>query len=68
MPAREPAPLYAYFIGLALIQSTIALATMQVARMLAARAALEPTLSRVLGAAVTAVGLGMFVLQFVSGA
>jgi urease accessory protein len=64
----QPAPLYAYFIGLALIQSAIALATMQVARMLAARAALEPTLSRLLGAAVTAVGLSVFVLQFVSGA
>jgi hypothetical protein len=50
------------------IQSAIALVAMQGARMLAARAALEPTLSRVLGAAVIAVGLGVLVLQFVSGA
>jgi urease accessory protein len=64
----QPAPLYAYFIGLVVIQSAIALVAMQGARMLAARAALEPTLSRVLGAAVIAVGLGVLVLQFVSGA
>jgi urease accessory protein len=64
----EPAPLYAYFIGLVVIQSAIALVAMQGARMLAARPALEPTLSRVLGAAVITVGLGVLVLQFVSGA
>jgi urease accessory protein len=63
----EAAPLYAYFIGLALIQSAIALAAMQVARMLAARTALQPTMIRVLGAAVIAIGLGVLVLQFVSG-
>jgi urease accessory protein len=64
----QAAPLYAYLIGLALIQSAIALAAMQVARMLAARAALDPTMSRLLGAAVIAVGLGVLLLQFVSGA
>ena len=64
----QPAPLYAYFIGLALIQSAIALAAMQVARMLAARTAFQPTVIRVLGVAVIAVGLGVLVQQIVSGA
>jgi urease accessory protein len=64
----QPAPLYAYFIGLALIQSAIALVAMQVARMLAARTALQPTLIRALGVAVIAVGLGVLVRQVISGA
>jgi urease accessory protein len=63
----EPTPLYAYFIGLALIQSAMALAAMQVVRMLAARTALQPTMIRALGAAVIAVGLGVLVLEIVSG-
>jgi urease accessory protein len=64
----EAAPLYAYFIGLALIQTAIALAAMQVARMVAARTSLQPTMIRVFGAVVIAVGLGMLVVQFISGA
>jgi urease accessory protein len=64
----EAAPLYAYFVGLALIQAAIALAAMQVTRMLAARSALQPTMVRVFGAVVIAVGLGVLVLQLISGA
>lgn len=64
----QPAPLYGYFIGLALIQSAIALAAMQVVRILAARTAFQPTVIRVLGVAVIAVGLGVLVQQIVSGA
>ena len=64
----EAAPLYAYFIGLALIQTAIALAAMELARMLAARTSLQPTMIRVLGAAVAGVGLVVLVQQIVSGA
>jgi urease accessory protein len=64
----QPAPLYAYFIGLALVQSAIALVAMQGTRMLAARTALEPAVIRVLGVAVIAVGLAVLALQVFSGA
>jgi urease accessory protein len=61
-------PLYGYFIGLMLIQSVIALAAMEVTRMLAARTAFQPTLARVLGALVIGIGLAALVRQIVSGA
>ncbi len=64
----QPAPVYAYFIGLALIQSAIALVAMQGTRMLAARTTLQPAVIRVLGVAVIAVGLGVLALQVFSGA
>ena len=64
----QPAPLYGYFIGLMLIQSAIGLVAMEVTRMLAARTAFQPTVIRVLGVAVIAVGLGVLVQQIVSGA
>ena len=62
------APLYGYFIGLALIQSAIALAVLQLTRMLAARTASQPTMIRLLGAAVVGVGLIVLVQQFISAA
>jgi len=64
----QAAPLYGYFIGLALIQSSIALAALQMTRMLAARTALQPTMIRVLGAVVVGVGLVVLVQQFISAA
>ena len=62
----ERAPLYGYFIGLALIQSAIALAALQGTRMLAARTALQPTMIRVLGAGVVGVGLAVLVHRIVA--
>jgi urease accessory protein len=64
----QAAPLYGYFIGLALIQSSIALAALQMTRMLAARTALQPTMIRVLGAVVVGVGLIVLVQQSISAA
>ena len=64
----EPAPLYAYFVGLAVIQATIALATMAIVRLLAVRTAAEPAVIRSLGVAVIAVGLVVLVQQIVAAA
>jgi urease accessory protein len=62
----QPAPLFGYFIGLALIQSALALATMALARLLAARTAAAPAVVRALGAAVVVVGLVALVQQIAS--
>jgi urease accessory protein len=65
--AAEAAPRNGYFIGLALMQSAIALAAMAGARALAARSA-KPTAVRLLGAAVACIGLVLLVQQVVSAA
>jgi urease accessory protein len=57
----EPTPLYAYLMGLALIQSAIALEAMSVARVLL----LEPLRLRLLGAGITGVGLAVFMQQVI---
>ena len=57
----EPAPLYAYFIGLALVQSVIALVVMTLVRRLAT--SLEPAAARLVGAGVAGVGLAILVQQ-----
>ena len=63
----EPTPLYAYLIGLAVIQSAIALAAMSVARMLMRRAADVPPL-RLIGAGIAGIGLAVFLQQIMPGA
>lgn len=60
----EPTPLYAYLMGLALIQSAIALAAMGVARVLL----LEGLRLRLLGAGITGVGLAVFMQQVIPAA
>ena len=59
----ERAPLYAYFVGLAAIQGAIALAAMYGTRILAARAAGQAAIIRVLGGIVAGIGLAMLVQQ-----
>ena len=64
----EAAPVYAYFTGLALVQSAIALIALQITRLLAERTTLQPTMVRVLGAGVVGIGLIVLVQQVVAGA
>jgi urease accessory protein len=63
----EPAPLYAYLFGLSLIQSAVALAAMNVARMLARRAA-DVSPLRLIGAGIAGIGLAMLVQQVIPAA
>lgn len=63
----ERTPLYAYLVGLAVIQSVIALAAMTVTRTLTRKSA-EPVSLRLLGAGVVGVGLAIFVQQVVPSA
>jgi urease accessory protein len=63
----EPTPLYAYLAGLALIQSAIALAAMNVARWLAQNWA-EQSLLRLLGAGIAGIGLAVFMQQVILAA
>ena len=60
----EPTPLYAYLIGLALIQSAVALAAMSVARQLM----VEPLRLRLLGAGIAGIGLAVFMQQVIPAA
>ena len=63
----EPTPLYAYLLGLAVIQSAIALAAMQVTRVVSRRAAgLSPL--RLVGAGIAGIGLAILVQRIVPGA
>jgi urease accessory protein len=59
----EPAPLYAYLAGLAIIQSAIALGVMMVTRWLLARRSLEPVTLRLVGAGIAGFGLALLVSQ-----
>jgi urease accessory protein len=59
----EAAPLYAYLVGLAVIQSAVALAAMNVARLLARRADLTPL--RLIGAGIAGIGLAVLMQQVV---
>jgi urease accessory protein len=61
----EPAPLYGYFVGLALIQSAIALAVMGMVPMLTARKSMA---SRLIGGLVLGVGVGVLGVQLISAA
>jgi len=63
----EPTPLYAYLLGLAVIQSAVALAAMSVAQLIAKRSAdLSPL--RLLGAGIAGVGLAVLMQQVIPGA
>ena len=63
----EQTPLYAYLLGLAVIQSAIALAAMNVARILIRRADDHPPL-RLLGAGIAGIGLAVLMQQIIPGA
>jgi len=63
----EPTPLYAYLLGLAVIQSAIALVAVQITRVVGRRAAgLSPL--RLVGAGIAGIGLAILVQQIVLGA
>ncbi|MFL6796325.1 MAG: HupE/UreJ family protein [Xanthobacteraceae bacterium] len=59
----QPAPISAYLMGLTFIQSAVALAIMALARVLAARSAVEPSVVRGVAAAVLLVGVVALVRQ-----
>ena len=61
----EPTPLVAYLAGLGIIQSVIALAAMNVARLIARRMANAMPL-RLIGAGIAGLGLAIFVQQVTS--
>jgi len=63
----EPTPLYAYLLGLAVIQSGIALAAMHVARLLAQRPS-DVSPLRLVGAGIAGIGLAVLMQQVVPGA
>ena len=63
----EPTPLYAYLLGLAVIQSAVALATMSVARILMRRAYDHSSL-RLVGAGIAGIGLTVLMQQIIPGA
>ncbi len=60
----EPTPLYAYLIGLAVIQSAVALAAMNGVRWLMQKPA-EVSLLRLLGAGIAGVGLAILMQQVI---
>jgi len=63
----EPTPLFAYLLGLAIIQSGIALAAMGIARSLARRTAdLSPL--RLVGAGIAGIGLAVLMQQVIPAA
>ena len=63
----EPTPLAAYLIGLAVIQSAIALAAMTVARVV--RSAPRPwSTLRLVGAGIAGIGLAVLMQQIIPGA
>ena len=63
----EPTPLYAYLLGLAVIQSAVALAAMSVAQLIAKKSAdLSPL--RLTGAGIAGIGLAVLMQQIIPGA
>lgn len=63
----EPTPLYAYLAGLAVIQTAVALAALNVARLLAQRGS-DTVRLRLTGAAIAGVGFAIFVQQIMPAA
>lgn len=63
----EPTPLYAYLLGLAIIQSAIALAAVQITRLLSRRPAVMSPV-RLVGAGIAGIGLAVLMQQIVPGA
>jgi urease accessory protein len=63
----EPTPLYAYLLGLAAIQSAVALGAMSLARLLTRRAHdLSPL--RLIGAGIAGIGVAVLMQQIIPGA
>jgi urease accessory protein len=63
----EQTPLYAYLLGLAIIQSAIALAAVQITRVVGRRqAAMSPL--RLVGAGIAGIGLAVLMQQIIPGA
>ncbi|MBI2715179.1 MAG: HupE/UreJ family protein [Rhizobiales bacterium] len=63
----EPTPLYAYLLGLAVIQSAVALAAMSVAQAIAKKSAdLSPL--RLVGAGIAGIGIAVLMQQIIPGA
>jgi len=62
----EPAPLYAYLIGLAVIQIAVALAAMSVAQVIAKKSA-ELSPLRLVGAGIAGIGLAVLMQQIIPG-
>lgn len=60
----EPAPLYAYLLGLAVIQSVVALGAMTIARSVTRRSG-EPSTLRLIGAGIAGIGLAVLVQQII---
>lgn len=60
----EPTPLYAYLLGLAVVQSAVALAAMSAARMIARRTT-ELAPLRLIGAGIAGIGIAIFVQQVI---
>jgi urease accessory protein len=63
----ERAPLYAYLLGLAVIQSVIALTATAITQM-AAKESVEPSMVRLIGAGITGVGIAILMQQIIPGA
>jgi urease accessory protein len=63
----EQTPLYAYLLGLAVIQSAVALAAMSLARMVTRQAA-DVSPLRLTGAGIAGIGLAVLMQQIVPGA
>ncbi|MEX0751366.1 MAG: HupE/UreJ family protein [Xanthobacteraceae bacterium] len=59
----EPAPLYAYLAGLAIIQSAITFAAMTLTRWLLARPSFEPVRLRLVGAGIAGFGFALLMSQ-----
>jgi urease accessory protein len=64
----EPAPFYAYFLGLGFIQSAIALGVMAAVRAIVAHAPLREDTVRLAGAAIAGIGIAVLVQQIVPAA
>jgi urease accessory protein len=64
----EPAPLYAYFAGLAVMQTAIALAAMTLTRAFAHPTWGDVAPVRLIGAGIAGIGLALFVGQLTPGA
>jgi hydrogenase/urease accessory protein HupE len=66
--AAPPEAIYGYLAGLALILPLLAIAAMQLARLLASRTALQPNAGRLFGAMTMALGAAGLVRQMLAGA
>ena len=63
----EPTPLYAYLLGLAVVQSAIALAAMGIARSIARRST-DVSPVRLVGAGIAGIGLAVLMQQVIPAA